>query len=299
MRVIRLQLSPAQKSKLRRGLAVRLTGKNRAMEGKGLVLLVHPHKYNVLTKAFDTGRGKQFKLDEEELKVNKEPEMVEDEEVKNEMEGSGLFDDVKKGLKKAGKAIKKAPAFYKKNIKDTVAGEMIRKGVKAGSKMAITAGIGALAGTPAAPLIPVLTAVNAKYGDKGIDMAVKAIGLGLMAGGSLGEAMDALDDVEEMLGSGLRAGGDGLRAGGRIGRREEIRENIREKVKDLRKEFRPPMRTLPSPGPVRGPIRGRIGRGLSLGGGQEKLGLDAPPQTHYIPPAHKLRKVSMLSGVSA
>ncbi len=295
MRVIRLQLSPAQKAKLRKGVAIRLAKKNRSMEGKGIVLLVHPHKYNVITKAFDSGRGKQFELDEEEMQVNKNPDMVDDDEVKAEMSGSGLFGDIKKGFKKAGKAIKKAPKFYKENIKDTKAGEMIRKGVKTGSKMGIQAGITALAGTPAAPLIPALTAVNAKYGDKGINMAVKAIGLGLMAGGSIGEAMDALDDVEEMLGSGLRAGGDGLRAGGRIGRKEMIKERIKEKIGD----FKPPMRTLPvKRGPVRGKIRGRVGRGLSLGGGQEIVGLDAPPATSYVPPAHHLQKVSMLSGVS-
>jgi hypothetical protein len=296
MRVIRLELSPAQKAKLRKGVAVRLAKKNRAMEGKGIVMLVHPWKYNALTKAFDTGRGKQFKLDEEEIEVNKNPEMVDDDEVKTEMSGSGLFDDVKKGFKKAGKAIKKAPKFYKDNIKDTKAGEMIRQGVKTGSKMGIQAGITALAGTPAGPLIPALTAVNAKYGDKGIDMAIKAIGLGLMAGASVGEAMNALDDVEKMLkGSGLRAGGDGLRAGGRIGRKEEIRERIKEKIGD----FKPPMRTLPViRGPVRGKIKGRIGRGLSLGGGQERIGLDAPPATHYLAPPHTLQKISMLSGVS-
>jgi hypothetical protein len=267
MRVIRLQLSPAQKAKLRKGVAIRLASKNRAMEGKGIVLLVHPQKYNVLTKAFDSGRGKQFKLDEEEMQVNENPDMIDDDEVKTEMSGSGLFDNIKKGFKKAGKAIKKAPAYYKKNVKDTVAGEMIRQGVKTGSKIGITAGIAALAGTPAAPLVPALTAVNAKYGSKGIDMAVKAIGLGLMAGGSLGEAMDALDEVEEMIkGSGLRAGGEGLRAGGRIGRREEIREKIKEKIGD----FKPPMRTLPViKGPVRGKIKGRIGRGLSLGGANQ------------------------------
>jgi len=295
MRVIRLELSPAQKAKLRKGVSIRLASKNRAMEGKGIVMLVHPHKYNALTKAFDSGRGKQFKLDEEEIAVNQNPDMIDDDEVKTEMSGSGLFDNIKKGFTKAGKAIKKAPAYYKKNIKDTVAGEMIRQGVKTGSKIGITAGIAALAGTPAAPLVPALTAVNAKYGSKGIDMAVKAIGLGLMAGGSLGEAMDALDEVEEMLGQGLRAGGEGLRAGGRIGRREEIREQIREKIGDLRKDFKPPMRTLPHP--VKN-LRGRIGRGLSLGGANEIIGLDAPPATHYIPPAHHLKKVSMLSGVS-
>jgi hypothetical protein len=296
MKVIRLQLSPSQKAKLRKGVAVRLASKNRAMEGKGTVMLIHPDKYNALTKAFDTGRGKQFKLDDEEIEVNKNPEMVDDDEVKTEMSGSGLFDDVKKGLKKAGKAIKKAPTFYKENIKDTKAGEMIRQGVKTGSKNAIRAGILALSGTPASPLVPALTMANEKFGDKGIDMAIKAIGLGLSLGGSIGEAMDALDDVEEMLkGAGLRAGGDGLRAGGRIGIKDQLREDVREKVKDLRKEFRPPMRTLPYRGPV---VKGRIGRGLSLGSGQEHLGLDAPPQTHYIPQSHQLKKVSMLSGVS-
>lgn len=297
MRVIRLQLSPAQKAKLRKGVAIRLAKKNRAMEGKGIVMLVHPHKYNVITKAFDSGRGKQFKLDDEEMEVNKNPDMIDDDEVKSEMSGSGLFDDVKKGFKKAGKAIKKAPKYYKDNIKDTKAGEMIRQGVKKGSKMGIRAGILALAGTPAAPLVPALTAVNEKFGDAGIDMAVKAIGLGLMAGGSVGEAMDALDDVEKMIkGSGLRAGGDGLKAGGRIGRKEMIKERIKEKIGD----FKPPMRTLPvMKGPVRGSkIRGRIGRGLSLGGANEIIGLDAPPATSYLPPAHKLQAVSLLSGVS-
>ena len=326
MRVIRLQLSPAQKAKLRKGVAIRLAPKNRAMEGKGIVMMVHPHKYNIITRAFDSGRGKQFKLDDEEMEVNKSPDMVDDDEVKAEMSGSGLFGDIKKGFKKAGKAIKKAPTYYKKHVKNTKAGEMIREGVKTGSKMGIQAGISALSGTPAAPLVPALTAVNAKYGDKGVDMAVKAIGLGLMAGGSLGEAMDVLDDVEEMIkGAGLRAGGDGLRAGGRIGRKEEIREKIRDfresrgsgkfrdkaedfkdrakdrlddfkgKMGEIRKDFRPPMRTLPV---MKGKIRGRVGRGLSLGGANEIIGLDAPPATSYLPPAHSLKKVSLLSGVS-
>jgi len=74
-----------------------------------------------------------------------------------------------------------------------------------------------------------------------------------------------------------------------------IKERIKEKIGD----FKPPMRTLPvKRGPVRGKIRGRVGRGLSLGGGQEIVGLDAPPATSYVPPAHHLQKVSMLSGVS-
>ena len=296
MRVIRLQLSPAQKAKLRKGVAIRLAKKNRAMEGKGIVLLVHPQKYNVITKAFDTGRGKQFKLDDEEMEVNKNPDMIDDDEVKAEMQGSGLFDKIKKGFKKAGKAIKKAPKFYKDNVKDTKAGAMIRSAVKKGSKAGIQAGILALSGTPAAPLVPALTAVNEKFGDAGIDMAVKAIGLGLMAGGSLGDAMNALDEVEKMIkGSGLRAGGDGLRAGGQVECREEIREKIKEKIGD----FKPPMRTLPViRGPVRGKIKGRVGRGLSLGGANEIIGLDAPPATSYLPPPHTLKKVSMLSGVS-
>ena len=335
MRVIRLKLSPAQKAKLRKGVSVRLNkAKNKAMEGKGVVMLVHPHKFNDITKAFDSNRGKVFKLDDEELEVNKNPSMVDDDEVKGEMSGSGLFDDIKKGFTKVGKEIKKAPAYYKKNIKDTVAGDMIRKGVKAGSKMGIQAGITALAGTPAAPLVPALTLVNAKYGDKGIDMAVKAIGLGLMAGGSIGEAMDILDDVEDMLtGAGLRAGGDGLRdmmdrrmdrrqdrrqdrredrmdgeglrdmMDRRMDRRQDRRqdrredrmdgEGLRDKIKDRLKDFKPPMRTLP----VR-KLKGRVGRGMYLGGGSEILGLDAPPATSYIPPSHKLRAVSLLSGIS-
>lgn len=301
MKVIRIVLSPAQKSKLRSGMKIRVNKKNKAVEGQGMVLLVKPQNYNALTKTFDSSRGREFKLDEEELDINENPEQIEDEEVKEAVEGSGLFSRIKSGFKKVSN-------FYKKRIRDTPAGSAIRRAVKMGSKVAIKSAINGLAGTPLAPLMPALKLANMKYGDKGIEMAIEKLGLGMHAmvgnglrlGGEIDPESEAIEEVETLLeqapeeveGEGLQVKrGSGLRAGGKVQlRQEKMYPNfILDKQNML---------------PVKGQglrLRGdglRAGKGLRLGGGNEVIGLDEPPATHAIPKARKLVKTSMLSGRS-
>ena len=300
MKVIRIMLSPAQKSKLRKGLKIRVSKKNKAIEGEGMVLLVKPDNYNALTKTYDTNRGREFQLDEEELDINQNPEQIEDEEVKEAVEGSGLFSRIRRGFKKVAK-------FYKRKVRDSPVGSAIRKAVKIGSKVAIKSAINGLAGTPLAPLMPALKLANMKYGEKGVDMAIKKLGLGMHAmvgnglrlGGEIDPETEAIEEVETLLeqapspdmeGEGLQVKrGSGLRAGGKVQlRQDRIYPNyILDKQNML---------------PVQGQglrLRGDgLRAGLKVGGGNEIIGMDEPPATHAIRKAPKLVKLSALSGRS-
>jgi len=301
MKVIELKLSPAQRSKLRKGMKIRINKKNKpVIEGQGIYMLVKPENYNALTKTFDTNRGREFKLDEEELNINQNPESVQDEEVKEAIEGSGLFSRIKRGFKKVAK-------FYRNKVRDSPVGSAIRKAVKTGSKVAIKTAINSLTGTPLAPLMPALKLANMKYGDKGIDMAIEKLGLGMHAmvgnglrlGGEIDPEAEAIQEVETLLeeapmeGSGLQVkrGAPKIKKGGKIQLRDDKKfpNFILDKQNML---------------PVKGQgvrLRGdglRAGKGLRLGGGNELIGLDEPPATHAIPKARKLVKTSMLSGKS-
>ena len=305
MKVIKIVLSPAQKTKLRKGMKIRINKKNKpVIEGAGIYMLVKPENYNVLTKTFEGTRGREFKLDEEELDINQNPEGIQDEEVKEAIEGSGLFSRIKRGFRKLKK-------FYREKVRDTKAGKAIRGAVKLGSKVAIKAAINSLAGTPLAPLMPALKLANMKYGEKGINAAIEKIGLGMhtMVGNGLrlgsgmhqtDEEMQAHKEVEDLLkqapdmeGSGLQVkrGAPKIKRGGKIQLRDDKKfpNFILDKQNML---------------PVKGSgvrLRGdglHAGKGLRLGGGNELIGLDEPPATHAIPKARKLVKTSMLSGKS-
>ena len=317
MKVIKVVLSPAQKTKLRKGLKIRINKKNKpVIEGAGIYLLVKPENYNVMTKTFEGSRGREFKLDEEELNINQNPENIQDEEVKEVIEGSGLFSRIKRGFKKLKK-------FYREKVRNTKAGQAIRNAVKVGSKVAIKSAINSLAGTPLAPLMPALKLANMKYGEKGIDMAIKKIGLGMhtMVGNGLrlgsgmhqsDEEAQAHQEVEDLLkqapdmeggkmhygmgmheGSGLtvKRGAPKIKKGGKI----ELRDD---------KKFTNFILDKQNMLPVKGNglrLRGdglHAGKGLRLGGGNEIIGLDEPPATHAIPKARKLVKTSLLAGKS-
>ena len=122
MIVAELKLSPAQRKKLCKGEKIRLNPQKQKMEGKGLYVLVEPEKYNAMTKAFDTNRGLMFQLSGKEIEVNSNPEMIEDQEVKEVlMNGEGFFQDLerkaKKTVKKVGKTVKKVGKTVKKTVK--------------------------------------------------------------------------------------------------------------------------------------------------------------------------------------
>lgn len=85
MKVIQIDASPRQMSKLRNGHRVRI------MAGSGLNLVVSPEKYNIITKAFNKNKGLNIALSPEELMINKEAVI----------DGSGLYKALSKvGIKK-------------------------------------------------------------------------------------------------------------------------------------------------------------------------------------------------------
>jgi len=63
-RAVKIGVSPKQMSRLRNGHPVRI------MKGEGVNLIVHPHKYNHITKSFGNGKGAIVQLSPEELAAN-------------------------------------------------------------------------------------------------------------------------------------------------------------------------------------------------------------------------------------
>ena len=317
MKVIRIVLSPAQKTKLRKGMKIRINAKNMAKEGEGLVLMVDDKNYNHIQKTFQSKRGKEFMLSEKELDVNENPEQIQDAEVKEAVEGSGLFSRIKRGFKRVAR-------FYRRKVRDSPVGAAIRKAVKTGSKVAIKSAINSLTGTPLAPLMPALKLANMKYGEKGIDMAIKKIGLGMHAmvkgdglrlGGEMETEAQALDNVETLLKQapdmegGKMHYGMGMHGDGLTVKRGKAVHGGKVKLQDkkimpnylLDKQNMLPVtfgKGMHGDG-LR--LRGdglRAGAGLRLGKGNEIIGMDEPPATHAIRKAPKLVKVSNISGRS-
>jgi hypothetical protein len=114
MKFLKLDLTSPQKLKLRKGMKIRINKK--MMNGEGIGLIVEPLKYDAILKSFDSDRGMMFQLTPDEIEVNEEPEMIEDEEVKEEIEGNGLFKKAKKQARRFGrsKAGKQASRIIKR-----------------------------------------------------------------------------------------------------------------------------------------------------------------------------------------
>ena len=64
MHTIQIDASPHQLRKLKKGLQVRIK------KGTGFELLVHPTTYNIVSRAFNKGKGSQVQLSPEELEMN-------------------------------------------------------------------------------------------------------------------------------------------------------------------------------------------------------------------------------------
>jgi len=89
MERVRIQASPKQLSRLRNGHRVSVKP---AMEGCGVNLIIDPSKYRDISKTFAKGKGKMVQLSPEEIMANRE------------IEGEGIFDTIKKGLKSIAKS---------------------------------------------------------------------------------------------------------------------------------------------------------------------------------------------------
>jgi hypothetical protein len=76
--------------KLRKGKKVRI------MSGTGMQIIVHPSRINPVTRCFTKGKGHTIELTQEEIAMNRGAEM----------EGMGLFDDIRRGFEDLGEKIK-------------------------------------------------------------------------------------------------------------------------------------------------------------------------------------------------
>ena len=79
-RAIKVGVSPKQLSRLRKGYKVRVRP---PMEGSGVIVVVDPSKYDLVTRTFSRNKGLELALSPQELAVNKEMEP--------QMQGSGIF----------------------------------------------------------------------------------------------------------------------------------------------------------------------------------------------------------------
>lgn len=78
--MLHIKVSPKQLSKLRNGHQVRV---NEAIQGEGVNLIVHPERFDVVTKCFRKKKGVQIQLTPEEIMANKIAHP--------KMEGTGIF----------------------------------------------------------------------------------------------------------------------------------------------------------------------------------------------------------------
>jgi hypothetical protein len=89
MELVRIRASPKQLSRLRNGHKVSVKP---AVSGEGINLLIDPSQYDPITRSFAKGKGKVVQLSPEEIMANRE------------VEGSGIFDTIKKGAKSLAKS---------------------------------------------------------------------------------------------------------------------------------------------------------------------------------------------------
>ncbi len=79
-RAVKVGVSPKQLSRLRKGYKVRVRP---PMEGSGVIVVVDPSKYDLVTRTFSRNKGLELALSPQELAVNKDMEP--------QMSGQGIF----------------------------------------------------------------------------------------------------------------------------------------------------------------------------------------------------------------
>jgi len=160
--------------KLRKGGSVRVRSCGSGMRGMGLI--VQADRYNPISKSFNKGKAYTLQLTPEEINANMNPP----EEV-GDMEGSGLFDDIKSGVKKVGKVAKQVGKVVAPIAKEVgkevlpVAKDLAKKGVKELGKYApeigatlgasALSGLALIAGQP--ELVPIAGTMGSQLGRAG------------------------------------------------------------------------------------------------------------------------------------
>lgn len=126
--IIHIKASPKQLSKLRNGHKVRIQP---ALEGTGFNLIIHPERYDTMTRTFGRGKGQEIQLTPEELVVNQEQEP--------NLEGSGIYSNVKSGFHKVASVLKPFKPLVKKGI-DHIASYAPALGASTLSALALATG---------------------------------------------------------------------------------------------------------------------------------------------------------------
>ena len=171
MSLVRIDASPKQLSKLRNGHKVRI--KPPKMEGQGFNLMVHPDRFDTISKTFNRGKGMEIQLSPDEIVANQQNAHL--------MEGKGIFGKkfdrfLEKTIGKSGKDI-----VYK--VGDVLK-EPAKRAIDTAAKYAPELGATALSGLALAAGQPELVPFAGMAGER----------LGRMAGNFAGsKAKDYLD----------------------------------------------------------------------------------------------------------
>lgn len=112
--------------KMRKGKKVRIH------KGTGMQIVVHPHRFNPITRSFDKEKAHTLELTPQELSANR-------------MEGSGLFDDIRGGFEKLGKTLKPVAEEAGKKLVP-VAKKVASQALDFAAEQAPTIGASALSG---------------------------------------------------------------------------------------------------------------------------------------------------------
>lgn len=125
--------------KLRKGKKVRI------MSGTGMQLIVHPSRIDPITRCFNKAKGHTIELTQEEISMNRGAEM----------EGMGLFDDIRRGFEDLGEKIKPV-ADKVGRVALPIAKDLAKKGLDKFADIAPELGASALTGLAMATGNPAL-----------------------------------------------------------------------------------------------------------------------------------------------
>jgi len=115
------------------------------MSGKGMQIVVHPSRIDPVTRCFTKGKGHTIELTQEEIAMNRE----------TQMEGTGLFDDIRRGFQDVGRKI--APvADQAGRVLLPVAKDIAKQGLDKFADVAPELGASALSGLAVATGNPAL-----------------------------------------------------------------------------------------------------------------------------------------------
>lgn len=188
--------SPRVLGKLRKG------GRVRVCNGTGMNLIIHAERYNPVSRSFGKGKAYTLELSPAEIEANMNPPAE-----LSGMEGSGLFDSVKKvfskknmrtagrELKKVGNVIGKEVLPVAKDLAKKGVGELAKYAPEIGATLGSSAlsGLALLAGQP--ELVPLAMTAGSELGKQG------GKALGGLAQREVNKRIDRFDPYREQRGN--------------------------------------------------------------------------------------------------